>query len=329
MHGIEQEPDTGLMHLHWLQHDVDARWNASPALLKSRQGRPTSAVGLAPQPNSRVLVRADMAVRPDPTLCKRLGGAEDLVHELGGSPTPLARLRPPNAPASVVARVDRAERARAKTADTGRRVGITHRERAILWGTSLAQYQTQVPEPIDSASWANPDAVQAGGGRRGRWRGSSDVAPGYIGGRQKEMTSASLASAAVSSRDLRSHRGRARPDAFVPDEDYQYDQRMNLFRNRVLDALIKNQRQRSDSGAVEACEAAWKQAGGNYQDAKLASTLCCLMRDIGVDRAAIDNFYERHCPARDRKISAGANAGLGANANAGKRALACGAHTAW
>ena len=70
------------MHLHWLQHDVDARWNASPALLKSRQGRPASAVGLAPQPNSRVLVRADMAVQPDPTLCKRLGGAEDLVHEL-------------------------------------------------------------------------------------------------------------------------------------------------------------------------------------------------------------------------------------------------------
>lgn len=33
--------------------DVDKRWNQSPALLKSRKGRPASAIGLTPQTHMR------------------------------------------------------------------------------------------------------------------------------------------------------------------------------------------------------------------------------------------------------------------------------------
>ena len=117
------------------RHDVDRRWNENPALLKDRLGRPASAVGLTPQTHTRALVRADEKVRPRSELAKRLGGSEDLVFELGGNPTPLARLRPPTGPPSLLARTQDLEQMRESGAPV--RQGYTHRERAVLWGTSL------------------------------------------------------------------------------------------------------------------------------------------------------------------------------------------------
>jgi len=135
------------------KHDVDRRWNENPALLKDRLGRPASAVGLAPQTHTRALVRADAKVRPRSGLAKRLGGSEDLVFELGGSPTPLARLRPPTGPPSALARAEHLDLLRDSGAPV--RHGYTHRERAVLWGTSLANYQSLqdvTDVELDSAS---------------------------------------------------------------------------------------------------------------------------------------------------------------------------------
>ncbi len=135
------------------KHDVDRRWNESPALLKDRMGRPASAVGLAPQTHMRSLVRADEKVRPRSGLAKRLGGSEDLVFELGGRPTPLARLRPPTGPPSALSRAEDLDLLRGSGAPV--RHGYTHRERAVLWGTSLANYQALqdvTDAELDSAS---------------------------------------------------------------------------------------------------------------------------------------------------------------------------------
>lgn len=135
------------------RHDVDLRWNEHPALLKDRLGRPASAVGLTPQTHTRALVRADEKVRPRSELAKRLGGSEDLVFELGGNPTPLARLRPPTGPPSLLARTQDLEQMRESGAPV--RQGYTHRERAVLWGTSLANYQAVLGVTggeLDSAS---------------------------------------------------------------------------------------------------------------------------------------------------------------------------------
>jgi len=77
-----------------------------------------------------------LQVRPQSQSAKHLGGSEDLVYELGGEPTPLAKLRPPSGPPSALSRTDLVAHMRDPA---GVRHGYTHRERAVLWGTSLAQ----------------------------------------------------------------------------------------------------------------------------------------------------------------------------------------------
>jgi hypothetical protein len=146
------------------RHDVDLRWNEHPALLKDRLGRPASAVGLTPQTHTRALVRADKKVRPHSQLAKRLGGSEDLVLEMGGNSTPLARLRPPTGPPSLLARIQDLEQMRESGAPV--RQGYTNRERAVLWGTSLANYQAVLGVTdweLDSASCVRRRRRRAGG----------------------------------------------------------------------------------------------------------------------------------------------------------------------
>ena len=110
-------------------------------------------------PACSTLMRADELVGPEPQMAKRIGGSEDLVFELGGDPTPLARLRPVSGPPSVQSRVESIERMR----EPGQvREGYTHRERAVLWGTSLAHYQAQLgPESSPEAPIPTPKAPQS------------------------------------------------------------------------------------------------------------------------------------------------------------------------
>jgi hypothetical protein len=246
-------------------HDVDQRWNASPALLKARPGNsPASAVGLTPQTHTRALVRADERVPAKPELAKRLGGAEDLMYELGGVPTPLGQLRTPSGPPSMVARAGQL----GSMADNRVvRHGYTHRERAVLWGTSLGQYQQVVAaDDVDSAS-------ALGMGRRRR---------------QKQCGSGAFSSAAAGQVD----------DPAAPD--YEYHDLHQIARSRVLNALISDRRQRTDEGVLKEAEAAWKSIPARRQDGRLASTLCCLMHDLGVERPKIDAFYASHCSKSER-----------------------------
>ena len=245
-------------------HDVDRRWNASPALLKTRPGnRPASAAGLTPQTHARALVRADERVPPKPEFAKRLGGAEDLMYELGASPTPLGQLRTPTGPPSMVTRTERLGRMTDKGVV---RHGYTHRVRAVLWGTSLGQYQQVVEtDDVDSASTLGT------GGRR----------------RRQQRESSALGSAA----------GQA-DDPAAPG--YEYHDLHKMARSRVLNALITDRRQRTDEGVLREAEAAWKSIPARRQDGRLASTLCCLMHDLGVERAKIDGFYAGHCSKSER-----------------------------
>lgn len=247
----------------WRRHDVYRRWNASPALLKARPGeRPASAPGLTPQTHTRTLVRADERVAPTPKLAKRLGGSEDLVFELGGEPTPLANLRTPSGPPSVKARAERLEDMRDSAA---LRHGFTHRERAVLWGTSLIQYQHIVDtDNVDSAS-------TVGNGRRRR--------------RQRDAQDDALVAAASNDSTT---------------ADYQYHAHLRMVRSNVLNALISDRRQRTDAGVLKEVEAAWNAVPARRRDARLASTLCCLMRDLGVERGLIDTFYTDHCSKSER-----------------------------
>jgi hypothetical protein len=221
-------------------------------------------------------MRADELVGPEPQMAKRIGGSEDLVFELGGDPTPLARLRPVSGPPSVQSRVESIERMR----EPGQvREGYTHRERAVLWGTSLAHYQAQVQELPDSSSF-----VRSGFARRRRRRAEGGAYPEEVGN---------------------STTAKSTPTCNPPNEDYHYETRLQMFRARVLDALVsgrlallhdsqaqkilhlpdaastrvgctcaltrmvcartcvcnKDRRQRTDKGVIEQCEATWKAAG--------------------------------------------------------------------
>ena len=247
----------------WRTHDVERRWNASPALLKARPGdRPASAVGLTPQTHTRTLVRAEDRVAPKSTLAKRLGGSEDLIYELGGEPTPLAHLRTPSRPPSVKSRTEQLSIIQNSTIV---RLGLTHRERAVLWGTSLDQYQQIVDvDEVDSTS-------TMGTGRRKR-RPRSAQSNAFGSGAGGDSTAA----------------------------EYQYYDHLRMVRERVLNAIISDRRQRTDEGVLKEAEAAWKTVPARRQDAKLASTLCCLMRDLGVERGAIDAFFSAHCSKSER-----------------------------
>jgi hypothetical protein len=63
------------------------------------------------------------------------------IHKCKGADFPYSspgRLRPPTGPPSVLSRVESVERMRDAALV---RHGYTHRERAVLWGTSLQQYE--------------------------------------------------------------------------------------------------------------------------------------------------------------------------------------------